>query len=176
MILTTIKDVIEISTSIINSLSIAIAGGWILYKFILQQEKYPNINFTVDINTIGKQDNYWIIELIAIIDNKGKAQHKMNEFNFDLNALFLNDKLRIEEKWGNQIDFPNELISGSFLPKHAAFFFVDPGTTAKYSFVTKVPENTSFLILHSTFKYATRRNRSHTAEKTINLQSQINQS
>lgn len=169
MSLTEFKDWTDILTSTLTSLSILIGGGWVFYRFILQQERYPNINFTTDINVIGKQENYWIIELIALIENKGKAQHKMKEFGFDLNALFTNDKIETNENWGNQVDFPHRLAFGSYLPKHHDFFFIDPGTTAKYSYITKVPEDTSFLILHSNFKYYRRSGYMHTAEKTICL-------
>lgn len=163
------KDLTEILNSILTTLSIIIGGGWVFYRFILQQERYPNINFSTDILIIGKQDNYWIIELIAIIDNKGKAQHRMKDFGFDLNALFVDDKVKTIEKWGGQVDFPNRLTFGSYLPKHQSFFFIDPGTTAKYSYITKVPENTTFLILHSNFVYDNRKGYMHTAEKTIQL-------
>lgn len=42
-----------------------------------------------------------MIELIALIENKGKAQHRMKDFGFDLNALFTNDKIETKEKWGS---------------------------------------------------------------------------
>jgi len=32
-------------------------------------------------------------------------------------------------------------------------FFIDPGVSAKYSYITKVSEDAAFLILHSRFKY-----------------------
>lgn len=169
MTLIEFKDWADILTSTLTSLSIIIGGGWVFYRFILQEERYPNINFTTEINVIGKQDKFWIIELIALVENKGKAQHKMKEFGFDLKALFKNDKIETNEKWGNQIDFPHKLSFGSYLPKNQSFFFIDPGTTAKYSYITKVPEDASFLILHSNFKYYNRKGYMHTAEKTINL-------
>lgn len=83
------KNYTEIATSILTSLSILIGGCWVFYRFILQQERYPNINFSADINVIGKQNKYWIIELISIIENNGKAQHRMNEFTFELCVIVL---------------------------------------------------------------------------------------
>ena len=69
----------------------------------------------------------------------------MSKFGFDLNAMFDDDLVISEEKWGGQIDFPHQLIRGSYLPKHQDYFFVDPGTQAKYSFVTQIPLNSSYL-------------------------------
>jgi len=172
----TLSDYNELASTIqaiFTSLSIVIGGSWVFYRFVLQQERYPNINFTTDINIIGEQGAYWIVELTATIDNKGKAQHKMSKIGFDLNALFDDDPVLSDEKWGGQIDFPHRLIWGSYLPKHQAYFFVDPGTQAKYSFLTKVPLNSSYLILHSNFIYSNRKNKMHTAEKTIKVEPEL---
>lgn len=163
------KIYLEIITSALTSLSILIGACWVFYRFVIQQERFSNINFTADINIIGKQDNYYVVELIANIENTGKAQHKMEKFTFNLNALNFDDKIENSELWGNQINFPRLLINGSFLPKDLRYFFIDPGTTAKYSFITNVPLDTSFLLLHSHFKYVNRKDFMHTAEKTIKL-------
>ena len=143
------KETLEIIQSILTSILIFIGSGWVLYRFILQQERFPNINFTTDINIIRKQSDCWIVELIANVENKGKAQHKMSEFGFDLNAMYEQDEVQSKEEWGGQVDFSHRLILGSYLPKHQKYFFVDPGTTAKYSYITKVPLSTRFLMLHS---------------------------
>ena len=169
MCISEVKDLAEVVQSILTSSSILIGGSWAFYRFILQQERFPNINFTTDIMVIGQQGTFLIVELIATIENKGKAQHKMSEIGFDLNAMFEGDPIESKEEWGGQIDFPHRLIFGSYLPKHQKYFFVDPGTTAKYSYLTKVPLFTSYLILHSNFMYSTRKDSMHTAEKTIKI-------
>ena len=155
--------------AIITSGSIIIAGIWAYRKFILQQEKYPNIIFNTDINFIGKQNNEWLIEVVANIENKGKAQHKMKNFNFDINALFASDELVLLDKWGGQVNFPNQIINGSFLPSNMGFFFVDPGTTAKYSFIAKIPSSATFVILHSYFDYYDERKYIHSSERTVKV-------
>ena len=162
------KELAEALQAILTSLSILIGGSWIFYRFILQQERFPNINFTTDINIIGKQGDFWIVELLAVIENKGKAQHRMSKIGFDLDAIFKDDSLDLEDKWGGQINFPHRLVKGSYL-QHQRYFFVDPGTEAKYSYLTKVPINTSYLLLHSNFTYSKRKNTTHSAEKTIKI-------
>jgi len=39
-----------------------IAGIWVFWRFILAQEIYPNIEFTADINVIGVQGAYRILD------------------------------------------------------------------------------------------------------------------
>src|SRR5262249_24034880 len=116
------------------------------------------------------QGDQYIIELLAFIDNKGKVQHKMKKFEFDLNALNEGDAPQADERWGGQADFPRQLIpKASFLPKSFGFFFVDPGTSAKYSYIAAVPRAARFVILHCYFEYVDRSGFRHTAEKTTFL-------
>jgi len=155
--------------SIITACSLIVGGCWVYFKYLRRQENYPNIEFTADINLIGKQGEWWIIELIAIIENKGKVQHKMNNFRFDLNAIFTEDQVEVSNEWDGQVDFPQQIAEGSFLPKRYQFFFIDPGVKAKYSYIVRAPVKATFLILHSWFSYADNRGYNHTAERTVSL-------
>jgi hypothetical protein len=150
-------------------LAALIGALWVYAKFVRAQEKFPNVDFTADINVVGVQGEHYIIELLALIDNKGKAQHKMQKFEFDLNALYIGDVPSSDVRWGGQLNFPHAVCSGSFLPKTFDFFFVDPGTKAKYSYLAMVPRVARFLILHCYFQYVGRKNYRHTAERTIFL-------
>ena len=154
---------------IATALSFLIGGCWVYRKYIHQQEKYPNVEFSANIDFIGKKSNYWIVEITATIENKGKAQHKMQLFEFDVNALYENDEVNVNVNWGGQVDFPNEVASGSFLPKNYNHFFVDPGTKAKYSYIARIPSEAKFLILHCWFSYMDDRKYRHTAEKTVKV-------
>src|SRR4029079_9446431 len=85
--------------SIVTAISIVIAGWWAYNRFIRQQENYPNLQFVADINLIGIQDGEWLIELVAMVENKGKVQHKMSDFTFVLDAIYRTDKLIASENW-----------------------------------------------------------------------------
>ena len=144
-----------------------VGGFWIYSKFVRGQEKYPNIDFTADMTIIGAQGNWMLVELLAYVDNKGKAQHRMRDFRFDLYGMFPGDAVLTDERWGGQVNFPHEICKGSFLPAHWNYFFVDPGTKAKYSFIARVPIEATFLILHCRFEYTDRGKVGHTAERTV---------
>lgn len=94
----------------------------------------------------------------------------MQTLTFDLDALMPADPIVPDDRWSGQINFPHEIRKGSFRPARSKFFFVDAGTKAKYSFVTGVPENTAFLLLHCNFDYVDRGKTGHTAEKTLRIQ------
>jgi len=161
-----VRNLAQAVQSGVTALALIVGGIWAYRKFVRQQEKYPHIETSADINFIGKHEDHWVIELIAWIENKGTAQHRISEFDFDLYHLLSDDVLEEEERFGGQVAFPNPTKKGSFVPKRYGFFFVDPGIKAKYSYITKVPAGASMIIFHWWFKYADRRGYSHTAEIT----------
>jgi hypothetical protein len=161
------KEVASLVQSGVTVASMIIGGAWVYAKFVRQQERYPNIEFSSDIQFIGTQAGFWIAELIATVENRGKAQHRMTDFRFDLNSIQANSEISTDDRWGGQVNFPVEVATGSFLPKQFDFFFVDPGVKAKYSYITRIPVTASFALLHCRFRYGDARGYSHTAERTI---------
>ncbi len=164
----TFKTVCEIFQSLVTIASILIGGAWVIYRFILQRERYPNINFDCDIIFIGKQNNAWIIEIMAVVENKGKAQHAMNVFEFTLDAIRSDEVICRAEQWEGQTDFPHPAGSGSFMKTDYTCLYIDPGTVAKYSSVLTIPDQFSFLLLSCMFKYQ-EKHKMHVAEKVVKV-------
>jgi hypothetical protein len=165
--LTDWKEITQIVQALVTTIALAVGGGWAYRRYVLEQAKYSHIQTSADINFIGKQGDHWIIEIIGCLENKGKVQHTIETFEFDLNALFLRDIVDRSDQWGGQVNFPRELARGSFKPKGFEHFFVGPGVQAKYSHITNVPSQARFLILHCWFHYKDRPGSSHTMEKTV---------
>src|SRR5437764_6890490 len=131
------------------------------------------INRTLaEIRVVGKHSEGWIVELVAVITNKGKVQHRLETFEFDLNALDFTDPVELRTEWGNQVHFPHLITKGSFLPDGTQYFFIDPGSTARYSHVTRVPPTVQFVILHAWFEYPGKIKLHHAAETTAMLPTQ----
>jgi hypothetical protein len=161
------KNLAAAAQSVATIASFIVGGVWVYRKYIRQQEGYPNIEFSADIRLIGVQDGYWIAEIVAIVENKGNAQHRMEDFSFELCGIRRNEPVHIDERWRNQVDFPVPIAKGSFLPKNLRFFFIDPGVTATYSYVARIPVSVSFAIVHCQFPYADNRQFLHVAERTV---------
>lgn len=159
-----VRNYAQAMQSALTPLALIVGGIWAFRKFVLRQEQYPHIETSADINFIGKHKDHWVIELIAWVENKGTAQHKMTEFDFDLYHLLPHFSLEENEQIGGQV--PHLTKKGSFLPRGHRLFFVDPSVKAKYSYITKVPAGASMLILHWWFKYADGRGYGHAAEIT----------
>jgi hypothetical protein len=108
-----VRDWAAVAQSVATILSFLIGGWWVYAKFVRAQEKYPNIEFTADINIVGEQQGVLIVELIAYLENKGKALHRMEELKFDLNSLQPHDPVLPDQRWGGQINFPHQVCEGS---------------------------------------------------------------
>jgi hypothetical protein len=161
-----LKDIASAVQSFATVLSLAVGGSWVYWKFIRQRENQPNIDFTAEIKFIGQQAGWWIVELVAVVTNKGKVLHRLEKFEFDLNALGPDDPVELRAEWGNQVHFPALVAKGSFLPVGSKYFFIDPGGTARYSHVTRVSTTATFVIFHTWFQYPNDTKLHHSAEAT----------
>lgn len=159
------KEMLEIIESIMTILGIAGAGFWGYFLYKRQREDRPHIEFSADIVLHKKSGDWWIAELLAYVENKGKVQHILYNLEFDLATLNSEDEVNISGKYGNQVEFPNLVSKGSFLPSRFNYFFIEPGVKAKYSYLTRIPANAALAIMHIWFKYADGKH-SHSAEIT----------
>lgn len=150
--------------SIATVLALGVGAYWTYTRYIKQRENYAFIEFTVDMNFIGTQDGKWLVELIANLENKGKIQHKFSDLSFDLAALFRSDVVRPSQRFGGQAFFPHQISQHPWIPP--GDYFIEAGNKAKYSYVTQVPDETSYLMLHGSFTYKNQ-DACHTAERTL---------
>jgi hypothetical protein len=167
-----IRNYSAAAQSVVTATALIAGGIWAYIKFGLRQERYPHIETSADIYFIGRHDTDWIVELIAYVNNKGTAQHKMSESNFEVSYMRKNDALVDAKEFGGQVLFAHQLKRGSFLPSHSRSFFVDPGVKAKYSYIARVPLEAEFVIFHWWFKYGDERDYSHAAEITVKVPSE----
>lgn len=164
-----LKDLALIVQSLVTATALIIGGIWAYRRYVVEENRFPHLETSAEIDFVGLHGDYWIVELRAVLNNKGKVQHKIEKFGFDLKALFSGDSVNASSEWGGQIGFPHEIAKGSLLPESFAYFAIGPGVTAKYSFVTCVPKHATHVILHCWFDYCDGRGYSHTMESTAHV-------
>jgi hypothetical protein len=165
------KDLATIIQSIVTPVGLMIGGVWAYRRYVLEESNYPHLQTSAEINFVGLQGDYWIVELVAIIENKGKVPQRIKTFEFDLNALFHDETATIGKNWEGQVNFGHKLAAASFIPESFRYFVVGPNVTSRYSHVTRVTKDASFLILHCRFDYWDARRFSHAMEKTSKVPS-----
>jgi hypothetical protein len=122
-------------------------------KWILRQEEFAHIETAAEINFVSHHGRYWIIELIAWVENKGSAEHIMQKFNFDLSYMTAKDDIVHVPEFGGQILFQHHAKTASFLPDGKDYFFIQPSVRAKYSYVMAISDEPTVLIFHWSFDY-----------------------
>jgi hypothetical protein len=133
---------------------VMLIGGVLVYRrHRARESSYAHIETSAEISFIGQQDNFWLVELKAILNNKGKVQRRIHKFRFDLSAIHADDAIDVSKKWGGQVNFGNEIAKGSFVPRGYSYCVVGPSVTATYSYVARVPQWATFLVLHCWFDY-----------------------
>lgn len=152
--------------SVATVLALCIGAYWTYTRFIKQRENYAFIEFSIDINFVGKQHGKWIIELIAYLENKGKVQHQFSDLSFDLAFLMHDDAVESSKKYGGQALFPHELPRCPWIP--LGNYFIEPGLKAKYSYVAQIPERATYVMLHGHFTYKDQP-ATHRAERTLSV-------
>ena len=163
--------IINSLSSLATILALIIGGIWAYLRFVRQVEYFPHIEFGVDIQFVGLQNSEWLVELQALINNKGSVRHEIHDFQFDLRYLKKSDKLQDgDEKIGHQTFIPHLLKEESWVEY---ITFVDPGNNGRYSYITTIPKDATFLLLHGRFRYKDE-NFFHTADKLIKVPTQNN--
>src|SRR5438132_3184136 len=84
--------------SAVTAAAILAGGFWTYRRFIRQQEDFPHIQFAVDVNFVGVQDGSWLLEVVALVENKGKVRHTVKKFDFDLRYLKPGDPVKLGDE------------------------------------------------------------------------------
>lgn len=147
-------DTLKLIESIVTIVGITVGGGWAFWKFVVHREGHPRIEFSVDVNFVGKQGDEWMVEVLGLMENKGNVPHKMTNLWFDLKYLKKGDDLAENARFGDQIDIKHLLKEGSWLPSvDEVYTRLYPGISIRYNFIYKVPADASFLLIHGLLDY-----------------------
>jgi hypothetical protein len=142
----------EISKNIITGLAIILAGIWTIYRFGINRERYPKLQFDLELNVLGKSKHNYIVELTAVVENKGFTRLRIDEFEFHL--LYFDDETKIDTsdvKINNQLKFNYAIRNGQWV-KQKHIPFVDGGIVQKYRHVTVLPDSAKYAMIYSKFK------------------------
>lgn len=148
------------------------AAVWAIVKTVRRREHAPRLQFAVDIQFVGVQDGQWLVELLALVDNNGLVRHTIREFTFDLRILYARDHIKEGDQAVNgQTLIPNKIKTGAWVPSAWEGTFIEPGVQTRYSFVSAIPVNATFALLHGRFDYG--QNSFHTADKLVAVPARI---
>ncbi|MER6425774.1 hypothetical protein [Streptomyces sp. NPDC001137] len=134
-------------------------------RLVQQREHAERIDFGVEVRFVSVHGDTWLVELAAMLDNKGQVQYATSHLTFELRCVYPEDPLITGADIGGQVLIPHVLITGSWLPQGWVATLIEPGLTTRYSFVASVPRSATAVLLHGAFRYRAGNDASHhTAE------------
>lgn len=161
--------------SILKSIAIVVGGTWVLWKFTIAREDHARIQFDIDLRVLGRQDGQILIEVIGILENKGLVRHKIWDLTLSILILKDSDKVTSGDEINNQVLFSKYNSSPkedskektNWFPKVWGYTFVDPAVKQAYTYLSAVPEDTTFISIHGKFHYKDKDE--HTMQKTFSI-------
>lgn len=154
-----------------TAIAAIVASWWAYEKWRKRDEHFPRIVFEVSANFIGVQQERIIVEIVAVIENKGVVPLKYKTFGFKLRGLQASDRLlHGDGSVRGQLLFPHLIAEGSFIPEHWSYSFVYPGVKTEYNFVTDIPVDIAFVRVQADMNYMLR-GESHHAAKILRVPS-----
>ena len=153
----------------VGILATVAAGLWVLFKFLLQKEFYPRLDFKVDIEFVVPIREIWVVALVATITNHGLVRHTFKHLTFSLRGIKSADELEDGgEEILRQLYFPHNIKEGRWFPKSWEYSFVEPGTDQVYRHVAAIPCEYDAVLLHGRFDYSSE-DKFHSANKLIKV-------
>jgi hypothetical protein len=154
------KNVAEGIQSIITSAALIIGGVWAAWRFVLTREGKALIEPELDIVFVHQQNGRWIVELVAVLNNKGKARLQIRNFAFELRYSLPKDDVEtgtilIPDVFHSQkeLKFPAHLeLKGSWMDDDETII-LEPGVRYRHSISTSVPNEATVLFATIQFDY-----------------------
>lgn len=151
----------EHSAFVIPLLAAIIGAASVAATFLVRREHHPRIELRCDVHFVGEHGNGWIVEYLALVENKGQVPHTMQALSFDVRGLRPGDDASAgPEAIRGQAFFAHRIVpkdaslqSESLMPMGpGAHVTIYPGTSMRYMYVDKVPADFAFLLMHAKLK------------------------
>jgi hypothetical protein len=154
------KNVAEGIQAIVTSAALIAGGIWALWRFVLTREGLPRIEPDLDLVFVHKQNKRWIVEIVAMLENKGKARLSIKEFVFELRYGLPTDEIEsgrilVEDMFDvkAELNFPaHSEVKDAWL-KNDETIFLDPGVRQRHSLVASLPEEATIALAAIEFWY-----------------------
>jgi hypothetical protein len=146
--------------SIVTSLALVVGGVWAALRFRRAREGMPLIEPALDVLFVRRQCNRRIIDVVATLENKGKARLEIEKFTFQLRYSLLDDKIAggtilvpDMPEFEKDLSFPEHLeLKQSWLEDDNTII-LEPGIRALHSISTSVPEEATMVLVSIEFAY-----------------------
>ena len=154
--------------------ALVVFGGalWAYVRFVLERGLLPPVDFRIECRSPGQQADKRVVELLLHVKNLGGTTVVVRQLEVHVRYLIHGEAADIirhpEEKGLGQLRFPHslrdeehvlgdaeemEITPGRGLPVVNRKTYVRPKVDQVYTFVTGVPDTSSYLLVRGSFLY-----------------------
>ena len=162
-------DFVDIGSKVIAFATLVAGTVWGISKYVRRDEHFPRIAFEVTARFVGQHGGRVLVEVLAVLENKGVVPVKIKDLQFKLRGVLEDDVLQDgDESIRGQTRIPHELGAGTFVPEHWDYTFIYPGVETEYNYITTLDADVRFVRVEGSFSYD-REGASHHAAKLLRV-------
>src|SRR5262245_46623738 len=169
MSLTDFKDIAGGIKDCITAAGVLVGGAWALWRFVLRRERHPKIQFDLDLSIVSREHDHLVVEVVAVVENKGLVRHWCRDFKFDLLYLPAGAPIVEGDEINGQALFEPIFKERYWIPPDWLSTFIDAGVVQRYTYLAKAPKDASILFVFAKFKYPDSESEFHTAQKAFSI-------
>lgn len=148
------NELIDLVSRFIAFATLIVGVVWGLLKFFRRDEHFPRVEFEVDARFVGQQGGRVLVEVVAVLTNRGLVPVRIRDMGFKLRGLRAADPLQEgDPAIRGQLRIPHLLKEGEFVPGHWGHTFIYPGVRTEYNYITALDADVRFLRVEGSFAY-----------------------
>jgi hypothetical protein len=137
-----------LSSSTLPWIAAAGAAIWAGWQFLLRREAEPSADLRFDAVFVGSQHGQYLLEIVAILANRGLVRHVYRDFEVVVRYLLPEDAIEDgDERIAYQLRCARTINTrvGNARRRFANASYIDRGLTFRHSYITFVPATASFV-------------------------------
>lgn len=161
-----LKNLLDIVLGTLQFLLTLAAAVWAYFRFSREGVHSPRIEFALRLRVLGVEGEHRAVEFVVSAANKGNIEHRFDRISLRVRGIGRGTELKLRDD--GRLDFPQAIHKFELIPEDFGYYFVRPGVTQTFTFVTTLPRNVAYVLARSAFKYQDSDDL-HTTESAFNI-------
>ncbi|MEK6337359.1 MAG: hypothetical protein AABM67_20750 [Acidobacteriota bacterium] len=161
------KSLLSVIIAATQLVLLVVGALWAYYRFWREGSHRRRVEFSIDCNFFGPQQEQYLAEFRLHAVNKGVVVHRFPSIELRVLGLKKSDPISFWEDRKPRVEFPHKVMQAEIVHDKYSYIFVEPGVEQVITYVTTFPAEYRFILARAEFRYD-RRN-PHSAEKVFEL-------
>ena len=161
----------------------------------IERKHEYRMQFDLECKVLGPQAGHYILDISAILHNKGLVRLVIDSLRLKIRGIEQEQNIELFEEYSDEgaknliAEFPAELVNANMLQalkieneskninsenQMEKGYFVEPGVEQRFSYIARIPERISFVLIRAQFEYDRKQNSKRLSEHTAQIVLQIN--